>query len=267
MAWRDRLVSRRTGEAMVSPSALLLAGAGAAVGLALGLPVVAAVAIGAGAWAVRVGVAAIKAPPAHPRPRIEPDALREPWRGFVVDALSARERFGRAVATMDPGSLRDRMGMIGERIDRGVEEAWKIARRGEQIDDALANIDADAPQRELAELRRSGETGDAADRTAEALQAQLDSAARMQAVVHEAKDQLRVMDARLDELVARAAEVSVSAGDTTDPLLAGDVNGLVQEMESLRQALEETRRGGPIDDPGQALRRAGETLPPPGLST
>ena len=138
---------------------------------------------------------------------------------------------------------------------------------------------SDASRRELAELRQSGETGEAAERTAEALQAQLDSAARMEAVVRQARDQLRVMDARLDELVARAVEVSVSAGDTTDPLLAGDVDGLVQEMESLRQALEETRRGGPLDDPGRELRlggerphgdeahRDGEALPPPGPST
>ena len=276
MTGRGGLLSRRAGQAMVSPSALVLLGAGLAVGLAIGLPVLAAVGLGLVAWAIRVAIAVARTP-STPKVRVNVNSLREPWRGFVVDAMAAKERYRRSVATMDEGSLRNHLDVVGQRIDRGVEEAQQIAKRGQQIDEALASIDVAACRQELAELRRSGETGVAADRTAEALQAQLDSAARMEAVTRQAKDQLRVMDARLGELVARAAEVSVSAGDTTDPLLAGDIDGLVKEMESLRVALDETRRGGAIDDPGHELRRArddsappadGGTLPPPpGAST
>ncbi len=264
MTLRDRLVNRRTGEAMVSPSALLLAGGGVAVGLVAGLPVLAAAGLGAVAWAARVALAVPKGPRTV---RLDPRSLPEPWRGFVQSAIEARDRFDRNVATMEQGPLRDRMAVIGARIRAGVDESWRIAQRGAQIDQARASLDIESSRAELAQLRSSGETGEAADRTTEALEAQLASADRMEAVVREARDRLRIMDARLDELVARAVEVSVSAGDTTDPLLAGDVDGLVQEMESLRLALEETRRGGPLDDPGRELRGGGGALPPPGPST
>ena len=51
---------------------------------------------------------------------------------------------------------------------------------------------------------------------------------------------LRLTQTRLDELVARAAEVSVGSGDTD--AYQHDVDDLVIELESLRLAVEETRR-------------------------
>jgi hypothetical protein len=60
----------------------------------------------------------------------------------------------------------------------------------------------------------------------------------MQAVSQDTRDRLRLLDARLDELVARSAEVSVGAGDTGG--LSDEVDGVVTELEALRLALEET---------------------------
>ena len=74
----------------------------------------------------------------------------------------------------------------------------------------------------------------------EALDAQLESADRLARVASDARDRLRLLDARLDELVARAIELSVSEDDDAVGTLGTDVDGLVTEMESLRQALEET---------------------------
>ena len=60
----------------------------------------------------------------------------------------------------------------------------------------------------------------------------------MQAVADDARDRLRLLDARLDELVARAVEVSVGTADST--VLGNDVEELVVELEALRMAVEET---------------------------
>jgi hypothetical protein len=261
--WRDRLRTRKVGDAMLSPSALVLAGAGVAGGIVVGLPILAAVGIGAVAWGLRVAMAVPRAPA---KPRIDAGALREPWRGFVRAAQQSKHRFDRAVGSMAEGPLRERLVEIGQRIDDGVQESWRIASRADDIEQATASLEIASAERELRQLQASGETGPAAERTAEALQAQLAAAGRLQAVVRQAQDRLRIVDARLDELVARAVEVSVSAGSTTDPLLASDVDGLVQEMESLRLALEETRPGGPLDDPGHELGGAGGPLPPPASS-
>ena len=50
-----------------------------------------------------------------------------------------------------------------------------------------------------------------------------------------------MLDARLDESVARAIELSVSLDDAEGLAgLGADVESVVSEMEALRQALEET---------------------------
>ena len=61
-----------------------------------------------------------------------------------------------------------------------------------------------------------------------------------------------VLDARFDELVARAIEVSVGAGDSE--LLGNDVDGLVTELEALRMAIDETAAaaGAPVELPSAA---------------
>ena len=53
-------------------------------------------------------------------------------------------------------------------------------------------------------------------------------------------DKMRLSQARLDELVARAAEVSIGATDTTE--FSDDVDDLVMELEGLRLAVQEIPR-------------------------
>jgi hypothetical protein len=82
--------------------------------------------------------------------------------------------------------------------------------------------------------------------TIKALQAQLDSAARMDATITDARDRLRLLDARMDESVARAVELSVRAGGVDDlGGLGDDVEGIVGDMEALRQGLEEADKPTP----------------------
>ena len=78
------------------------------------------------------------------------------------------------------------------------------------------------------------------NRTAEALRAQLATAERIDGVLNETRDRLGLLDARLDEAVARSLELSVR---TDDPDQLGGVNSTVdevlEEMEALRLALDE----------------------------
>jgi hypothetical protein len=71
------------------------------------------------------------------------------------------------------------------------------------------------------------------------------SARRLGTVAQDARDRLSLLDARLDEAVARAVELSLRAEDVAElGGLGGDVEELVGEMESLRVALDEAGAAG-----------------------
>jgi hypothetical protein len=120
-----------------------------------------------------------------------------------------------------------------------------VAKRGDALEGALGELDVRAVAGELQTVeaeaaRRSGPHGASLERTAAALRAQLGSASRLGTVAAEARDRLRLLDARLDEAVARAVELSLGAGDVSAAGgLQGDVDQLVEEMEALRVALDD----------------------------
>lgn len=74
---------------------------------------------------------------------------------------------------------------------------------------------------------------------------------RIAGVSRDAGSRLRVLNAQMDEAVARAVELSVTAADGSDlSPLSADVESLVSELESLRLALEETAsQGAPASYP------------------
>ena len=75
------------------------------------------------------------------------------------------------------------------------------------------------------------------------------------------RNRLRLLDARFDELVARAVEVSVGSADSG--VLGNDVNDLVNELEGLRLAIDDTQRAerGDVSPLGTALPEATEQQP------
>jgi chromosome segregation ATPase len=223
---------------MTSPSAILLAGGGAAVTILAGLPLLAAAGIGALAWAGRVAFAIPRAPR---REHIDPFALADPWRGFVHAALQAQARFDRTVQSAKAGPLRDRLAEIGERVETGVNESWHVANRAQEISTAIEQLDTKEAKAQLAALAQDTTTSsESRTSTEESLRAQIASADRMDAIVRDARDRLRLLDARLDEAAARAVELSVDANDEGMLGLSSDVDNVVSDMEALRQALEET---------------------------
>lgn len=144
------------------------------------------------------------------RERIDPFTLTDPWRSFVQDAQSARRRFERVVDGVKDGPLRERLRTIEERIDDGLQACWRIAQSGYQL------------QQTIRQLGRS---------TSEAT-------ARMKAREAETQSKLAELIHNLDESVARAAELATGQLDGLDEL-THDVDGVVGDLEALRQALVE----------------------------
>ncbi len=232
-SFRDRFFTPKVAQAIMSPGGILLAGAGAAVAIIAGAPLVVAAGVGALAWGGRV-LAAVGTNPASPQPQ----ALSEPWRGYAQSAQDAKRRFDQIVASVADGPLRQRLADLSARLDEGVDESWRIAKRGHEIVTALGQIDTGAAAAELAELEAAGASGGPQAQTIESLQAQLAAADRLSTLAERSRDRLRLLDARFDELIARAVEVSVGSGDSD--VLGHDVDQLVSELESLRVAMEET---------------------------
>src|SRR4051794_21387685 len=150
---------------------------------------------------------------------------------------------------MRTGPMQDRLRDVAARVGDGVRECWAIACQGDELQDAYRQLDVQSVEAELRQLqeekrRRRGATegGGSVDRAIDAVQAQLSSAKRIRDVGDDAVDRLRVLNAQLDEAVARAIELSVHADSVSDVTpLGADVDSLVGELEALRQGLEETR--------------------------
>jgi len=248
----EHLKSRKTADAVMSPGAILLGGVGASAAVLVGAPLLLAVPLGA---LVYGGIVALRLPRNARKPAIEPRALPNPWSEFVSDALSAQRQYQRALATVDAGPLRDRLAEIGASIDSGVTECWKVATRGAQLDDALRTLDPAGVERDRAGISQSEWADDGArQRAEESVAARAATVQRLQTVAADARDRIRALNARLDEAVARAVELSLRADDVS--ALSGlgtDVDAVVSDMESLRQALDEVS-GTPATGNGGATQ-------------
>ena len=226
-----------------SPSAFLMTGGAIAAAVVMGAALPVAAAAGGLAWGARIGFELMR----DRDERVDPFSLGEPWKRFVIDAQSAQGRYRRAVKRSRSGPLKERLEELGERIDQAVMECWRIACQGNNLGSALRHLETDRVEAELAQARRDlkearGGSTASLKATVEALEAQQRSAERLKDVWRSSRDRLRVLNAQLDEAVARAVELSVGAGGSVAAFggLSDQVAGVVSDMESLRQALEET---------------------------
>ena len=247
LSFRDRFFTPTVATAMLSPLAIIVAGLGGAVGILAGGAAGAIGAIVGGmlgavtAWATRVLLAVPRGPQ---QARIDPFTLAEPWRRLTQDALAARKQFDDAVRRTQPGPIRDRLATIGERINATIDEAWAAARAGHDLTDAYTRVDVASAQRELDALHatRSATGFNATTQaTVTALEAQVATATRMYALITETRDQLQLLNARLDESVARCIELSVGTyRPDAFSEVEGDVGSITDELEALRGAIEDT---------------------------
>jgi hypothetical protein len=229
--------SQKAADAVMAPSAIVLAGLGAAGAILGGLPALAVLGIGAIFYGGRV--VSLLPRKKGGAVRIDPMTIGDPWRGFVRGALDAQRRYRNAVASATEGPMRDRLIEIGERIDAGVDECWRIARRGDALNDAISNLDVPQAQVDLENAKRASRD-DANDPTVQSLVAQLDSARGVVEAADHTREKLRLLDARLDVAVARAVELSIRADDVGElGGLGSQVEDVVSDMETLRVSLEE----------------------------
>lgn len=228
--------------AMFSPSAILLGGGAASIAILAGLWPLAPVAALVG-WGAKVAMAV----PRKRRSVINPGKLPDPWRQFVLDAAQAAKRFDEQVKRLPAGPLREELTEVGQRVNEGVRDCWEIANRGVALDVARKQLGLSQAANELDRLRgdramraQQGMDLTSIDQAITAVTRQLAAGQRVETAAFEARDRLRVLNAQLDEAVAAVVEMSLRPNAGSAGAIRGQVNGIVDELEALRLALDET---------------------------
>jgi len=220
-------------QAIISPLTVLAVAGVGALAYVSGLPWWGSILLALAVWGARVLMARRFSRFAASRsPRIDPFALREPWRLYVKDALGSQRRFDRALDSMAPGPLRDRLSEINKRVERGVLECWEVAKKGQQLADARRAID-------IGSARRSAAKVDSHPALLEAAASEIAAHERLSSREDEVKVSLQVLDARLQEAVARVSEMATRtmAADDLDSITDA-IDGVVGDLESLRLGLD-----------------------------
>ena len=222
----------------MSPLGIVLAGIGGAVGLLAGGPV-AAVVLGAAFWGGRVLAGMPKGAKTQ---TVDAFTLSDPWRTYVGRSQAAEMRFQRTVDSVPDGPLRERLLEIGDRVHDGLTESFRIGQRGHEIDGALRELQPTEVYDELIEAQRRPQTPDQA-KVVQALESQYATILRLADISETTASKLRVLQERMDELVARAVEIKASRSTDVSGL-DSEIDAVVDEMEALRQAIEEANSGG-----------------------
>ena len=241
LSFRDRFFSPPVARALTSPSGILALGAGAAVGVLATLatgglagPIIGGVVGGLVGYSGRIALAL---PPKGTGPRIDPFGVDEPWRHAVRDAVHARNRFREAVRTFRSGPLQDTVRGLGDQLDQAVEEVWAVAQQGQQVAEARKRIDDREIRWELQRAASQIPPGAAAtpvqEQTVEALNEQLASGARMDAIMRSTFDELNLLNARLDQAVTQAIELSVTNREGGFAPVGSDVRAIVDQLGAL----------------------------------
>lgn len=251
---RDQIYSRRLVRATVAPSAALGAGGGVGVGVLAGMSLPGVIICGGLGWSAWAVVAAYRSGASRRRAeRIDPFTLQEPWRLYVQAALTNRAKVNERADSTAPGPLRERLQEIARRVNLAVDESWQVAKRGHAVSKARQAIETGAIDQQIAGLEKDLAEAPGDRQLTEALasrRAQRTAADRMDEVIGNADTQLRLLDARMGEVVVRAAELSAHLGDAASlETLSSDVDLLLTEMEALRLALDEVQGTGTVELP------------------
>lgn len=236
----ERHTGGGAGRALRSPAAIVLAVGGAGLSALADLPALAAVAVGAGGYALGAATAALlgRGRGGTRRERVDPFTLGEPWRRRVQAALSAQLRYDEAIRGTRDGPLRERLTDIGDRLEAGVQECWRVANQGHALSQAVRTLGVGELRARLTAAEAASGDGAEADQRLAALRAQLGTAERMELTAVDADARLTLLTARMDEAAARAIELSLGASTDADVAgLGSEVDEVVDQLESLRLAI------------------------------
>ena len=227
----------RLARAARSPVALGVAVAAGALTAVAGLGVPAALTAALLGWVVSSGVALLWRTPRPPSP--DPFAVGEPWRHYVMAAVRHQRRFAESCASLPDGPLRQRLVLLGDRVDEAASEVWSIAQAGHRLTRARRAIGAPDPS-PAADAPASGDPV-----LSDALAVHEDATGRIDGTIAATERRLAALDAQLGAVVTRAIEVAATASTSADlGGVEGDLAQLVDEMESLRLALDELEGDG-----------------------
>lgn len=180
--------------------------------------------------------------PVAPSPVYAPAAappLDEPWRTFVSHALASQREIVASVATTPPGPMRERLELLAGRVDAGIRECWQLAHDGQRLTHARLRMDTPAVAKELNRINALP-ASPALTEAAESLQAQLDTAKRLENQVDTTYNGLLLLDARLGEAVARVIELSVRPQQLNEvAAVESNVESVVDELVAIRHGLTE----------------------------
>jgi len=166
----------------------------------------------------------------------EVDPARAPRRlaGLVADSLDARARYQSLVDGLREGAVRDRLEATGAQLDAGVLALWQTVLRVGELERILATL---GPERVTDEYKRAKRSDVDPDVLA-AHEARFGSVQRLLNAVDDAEERLRLLDVRLDGIVARGAEVALGSGTGLDELDA-ELALVVSDLGALRAGLDE----------------------------
>lgn len=161
------------------------------------------------------------------------------WRGPVLSALDARDRFAGVIARVPPGPTRDRLVELAPTIDAAVQHVVDATYRAATAEGLASGLDAanaaeqlKAARRDLDAIRRGGGDTSAASARVDTLAERHRAVNRALNLAEDASSGIQDWTVRLDTAVAGATAVALqSAGagtvDDLDRQLRDVVDGLV----------------------------------------
>ena len=154
----------------------------------------------------------------------------EPWGSLIAAAHEARARFGRTVAPIPPGPLRERLDEADVRVAACEAECIRVADRGAQLAQATAGHDLAALRARHAEAAADPAKASLAD----AYSRELASAERLATLVGTTTDRLLQLVAELNSAVNTGIEIALSPTDAkTFDLLLDQLDGLRASLHAV----------------------------------